>query len=511
MKRYPESLFILLCLLVLTLLWAGIREREKPYRKYQRTYRVRQIAALKKSLTAGLPAEEAEKTRGQIRALQGETSRVRELHLPGGKTERCLSCHDGIEEISASHPVQTFGCTLCHGGDPLSVTLPAAHQGLIGGRNPSDFRVIDRSCGRTLADGTACHNGAPKRERNHIARVKTTIMATKAGETALVRYSFGLQKRLEPLYGTTAIRGKDAEEREGVLVSLEPLPYGATGDLPVDAAGKPVARDPTGVPYRFSGRKMDTQLHRNCLNRCHLWTAGEPRPYLARASGCASCHYLYDDQAYYRGNDPTISRTEPGHGAFHRLTRKIPYSQCNHCHNRGVHSLQRMEFDERSDLSGGGEHTGSERRELDYYNPMTLYTRCEIELDCIDCHTDEEVMGDGFLYRDKIAQQKIRCFTCHGTLERPPEVRTLSREESPKVQRIMKTYGRQPGEPALFTKEGEILPHVRVEGVRLLLRGKVTEKEFRIPLVYGSACRQESGKQEANACHGCHDVHREKK
>ncbi len=507
MKRYPSYLLLLVCLFLMTMLWADLREREKPYRQYQRSYRIRKINELKERLSHGLAAQEAERIGEKIRSLEQAASSLREIRLPDGKVERCLSCHYGIEEISPSHPVETFGCTLCHGGDSLSVTLPAAHRGLIGGRNPSDFRVIDQSCGRTMPGNTACHNGDLREERNHIERVKTTIMATKAGEAALVRYSFGLQKSLKPIYGTTALRGKEAKEQEKIVPDLKPLPYDTAEDLPMDASGVPLRNDPTGATYTFSGRKTDTLLHRNCLNRCHLWTAGEKRPYYARASGCAACHYLYDNQPYYRGDDPTLPRKEPGHGAYHRLTLQIPYQQCNHCHNRGVHSLQRMEFDSRKDLDGIAGLTGDTRRAEDYYNPMTLYTRCEIELDCIDCHTDREVMGDGLIYVDKLAQQRIRCFTCHGTLERRPPIRTLSEEENSKVRRIMRHYRRETGEEALFTRDGEILPHIRIRGKDLILTGKVTKKEFLIPLVYGSRCRQRPESLEANACHGCHDVH----
>jgi hypothetical protein len=138
---------------------------------------------------------------------------------------------------------------------------------------------------------------------------------------------------------------------------------------------------------------------------------------------------------------------------------------------------------------------------------MTLFTRCELELDCIDCHTDSEVMGDGYLYSDQRGQQRIRCDTCHGTLERPPVLRELSGEEPPKVQRIMRGYGREPGEAALFSEEGEILPHVRREGGRLVLTGKATGKTFVLPLVHGSQCRQDPKALDANSCHQCHDIH----
>src|SRR5512138_2000733 len=71
------------------------------------------------------------------------------------KPELCLTCHDGIEEISPSHPVQTFGCVICHGGHALALDKNLAHSGLRGGKNPADFSAVEASCG-----GSQCHSGS---------------------------------------------------------------------------------------------------------------------------------------------------------------------------------------------------------------------------------------------------------------------------------------------------------------------------------------------------------------
>ncbi len=507
MKRYGETVALLVLFFALSLFWAAAKERSKPYRQYQKLYQARKIAQLRVEAAQASSSEIQEAIAARIVALKRTLPAIQETQLPGNRRERCLSCHIGIESIGDAHPPETFGCTLCHGGDPLSVRLPQAHSGLIGGRNPSDFRVIDASCGRTMADGTACHNGDAVQERDHIQRVRTTIMATKAGEIALPRYAFGAQKERAARFGVSAVHGKTPDGTRSVVPALRPLPYTEAADLPRTEGGELLRADPTGVPYEFSAHPVDTQLHRNCVNQCHLWAVGQEEPYRYRASGCAACHYLYEDQAYYRGDDPTISRDEPGHGTVHKLTLKIPYSQCNHCHNRGNHDLQRMAFDKRTDLDHGTPSSEKARRLMDYYNPMTLFTRCEWTLDCIDCHTDREVMGDGYLYSDQKGQQRIRCDTCHGTLERRPILRELSGTESAKVQRIMRRYGRRAGETALFSEDGEILPHVRPEGQRLILTGKATGKTYVLPLVYQSRCRQDPKVRDANSCHQCHDIH----
>src|SRR4030065_746276 len=58
-----------------------------------------------------------------------------------GQAEYCLPCHADLPEISQSHPVETFGCVLCHGGEPLAITANLAHSTMRGGANPSDLSV----------------------------------------------------------------------------------------------------------------------------------------------------------------------------------------------------------------------------------------------------------------------------------------------------------------------------------------------------------------------------------
>ncbi|HET7089457.1 MAG TPA: hypothetical protein VFL17_12485, partial [Anaerolineae bacterium] len=102
-----------------------------------------------------------------------------------GQPELCLTCHDSIEEISASHPQDAFGCVICHGGNALALDADLAHAGMRGGKNPSDFRVVEASCG-----GSECHSGSAEDQRDHIHRSTTSIQATYAGAIAQVRRSF---------------------------------------------------------------------------------------------------------------------------------------------------------------------------------------------------------------------------------------------------------------------------------------------------------------------------------
>jgi hypothetical protein len=93
-----------------------------------------------------------------------------------GQTEYCLTCHADLPEISSSHPVETFGCVICHGGERLALDAGLAHSSLRGGKNPSDLSVVQQSCG-----GENCHSGVPADDRDHIQRVMTSLQSTYTG------------------------------------------------------------------------------------------------------------------------------------------------------------------------------------------------------------------------------------------------------------------------------------------------------------------------------------------
>ncbi len=117
-----------------------------------------------------------------------------------GKTEYCLTCHADLPEISASHPLETFGCVTCHGGEALALDADLAHSTMRGGKNPADFSVVQASCG-----GSDCHSGSAETGRDHIQRATTSIQDTYAGAIAMIRFTFGAQADLTALLGTRAI------------------------------------------------------------------------------------------------------------------------------------------------------------------------------------------------------------------------------------------------------------------------------------------------------------------
>jgi hypothetical protein len=406
-----------------------------------------------------------------------------------GKPEFCVTCHVGIEDISASHPAQAFGCVVCHGGEPLALDKDRAHSTLRGGRNPSDLSVAAQSCGQPN-----CHGGYADEEQNHVDRVLKSVQATYAGGIAYVRYAFGAQNTPIAQYALRAVSD-----------STQPL-------LPKTLPS--LAMFPTNPVSGTTDAKMVS-----CLNGgCHLWsTPSNPQVYSYRSSGCAACHYLYADDGLYRGNDPTISKVEPGHGLAHRLTTAIPFSQCDHCHNRGNYNLKAMTFVPRDDLPPVARPLSAlmppeGRRLIEYYQPIAEFTKCEYELNCVDCHTAQEAMGNGHLYGSKKDAQYIQCQTCHGTLTATPSVTTI-KDSNELAMRHARINGHadfiKVGDQVIATERGELLWNIKqIAPNKFAQIDKVSGQIDNVPLVKGSACTQDGKTQTSDYCHTCHAVAR---
>jgi hypothetical protein len=380
-----------------------------------------------------------------------------------GKVEYCLTCHADLAQISASHPVETFGCVLCHGGEALALDADLAHSSMRGGSNPSDFSVVQASCG-----GDACHSGTTASYNNHIQRATTSIQDTYAGAIAIIRYTFGVQPDLTARLGVSAVQDP-----------------GSTSGITSLAAFNPAAE--TNLFVKAFGQ--------NCLT-CHLSAQPQPGEFYFRFTGCAACHT--PTQSADRASTQQLQSSQ-----IHKLTTAISYTQCDSCHNRGNYDLRNITFDPRQDLPADRLH--------DYYQPIAQFTSCEWMLDCVDCHTRTEAMGDGSLYSSKLDIQYIQCKTCHGTQTGLPQTRTLSdlNDIAFRLALLNPVVDLKLGDTILVTDKNEPLWNTRVlpDGTYELV-GKATGQVFPFKPVKGSACTQNGSDQTSAYCHTCHAVTR---
>lgn len=385
-----------------------------------------------------------------------------------GQTEYCLTCHADLPEISPSHPIETFGCVLCHGGERLALDADLAHSSMRGGANPSDLSVAEESCG-----GENCHSGTEADERDHIQRVMTSIQTTYTGAITSVRFTFGAQADQTARFGVSSVT-------DTTLPSL-------TGITSLQAFDPQNESNPNLIKFG-----------NNCLT-CHINAQPIEGKQYERFTGCSACHTPI--LPYFSSED--LVNGGESNGFIHRLTTAIPYSQCNTCHNRGNYNLQTMEFDERSDQP----HSRAEN----YYQPIAQFTLCEYTLDCVDCHTRIEAMGDGDIHATKADIQYTQCKTCHGTLNELPLTKTLFDPNDIAFRMALSNpiLDLQIGDTILVTEQGEPLWNTRVlPNNQYVLIGKVTRQQFTFHPVMGSNCLQDPNQQESQYCHECHAVER---
>ena len=379
-----------------------------------------------------------------------------------GQAEYCLTCHGDLPQISASHPVKTFGCVICHGGERLALNADLAHSTMRGGANPSDLTVVEQSCG-----GSQCHSGSAADNRDHIQRVMTSVQSTYAGAIANMRYTFGAQPDLTARFGMHAITDDQVLTPTGLRALL--------------------VFDPERETNAFI-KKFAT----SCTT-CHINAQPASGAQYARFTGCSACHTPGAQSEVASADSKKI----------HTLTTAIPYTQCNTCHNRGNYDLRTMTFVPRADQPADRLH--------DYYQPIAQFTTCEWKLDCIDCHTRTEAMGDGDIHSNKREIQYIQCQTCHGTPTQLPQTKTLTdpNDIAFRLSDLNVVAELNVGDTILVTDKGEPLWNTRVlpDGTYKLI-SKASGQVFVFKPVMGSGCTQDPEQQGSQYCHECHQAQR---
>ncbi len=339
----------------------------------------------------------------------------------GAVSDACVQCHSGIEDI---HPGYKLTCVDCHGGDGTATDKNKAHvqpkqsppsdervlprnfelawQRF---RNPSNLRVAQLVCGD-------CHDPT-------VANVLKSLHATTCGHLGDGYYEHGLARSKTPGFAVFPEADDDGEVPDGALRSVAQVPA-----------------PPDGPSDRIESHFAD--LPRKACMQCHLWSTGRAvRGRLGldgdyRAEGCAACHVTYAEDGRSKSGDPTIDKDEPGHPLQHRFTSKIPTDTCVHCHY-GDASIG-LSFQGKAQLVPGmpaGPNvpgTTSTLKNGTFYLDDPDLVPADVHhqrgLHCIDCHTAQDVMGDGNLWPQMDHAVEIECTSCHGTIDAVSDLRT---------------------------------------------------------------------------------------
>ncbi len=338
--------------------------------------------------------------------------------------------------------------------------------------NPSTPETWEKACG-------GCH-------RYQLELVKSTIMQTNAGMIRNIQLTW---------------EGADGKQ------------YSTTGGKAFDPSGKPFEATPVEALDNLSG-----ELYRKFCSRCHIGSRNAESYGSAHASGCASCHFPWNDTATYEGGDKTM-KGKASHSASHTMTPLPDTQVCARCHNRSgriAFSYQGL-YDGNNGLvptSGGeaGPIMTSGARNLTHIAADVHFTA---GMECIDCHTSRDVMGDGFAYRNMYLQTEISCEDCHGGAVEVPRYREITREND-EALRESRSY-KQPvtsGMRMIQTVKGRNYSNVFYKDGAIWLQGKRSGKLHRSKVISGTPEHTivGHGRLECYACHsrtsvqcyGCH-------
>jgi mono/diheme cytochrome c family protein len=154
--NYRTLSAVLTIILLISLILAIWHDRTREWKTYQ--------AGFIETELSGSDSESEQK-----KSIQKEAG-IKQINIPAlGRVDRCVSCHIGIDNAQfrdaagpyrahpgdylKKHPVEKYGCTICHEGQGLATTKEAAHGNVKHWDKPMlEARYIQASCGKCHSD-----------------------------------------------------------------------------------------------------------------------------------------------------------------------------------------------------------------------------------------------------------------------------------------------------------------------------------------------------------------------
>ncbi len=416
----------------------------------------------------------------------------------------CIKCHGGISHIRDKNSkmmreilnianragAKGNDCVVCHGGNPNSEDKNISHSGtlkyFLNHKGPKDFYPSPTSQWININTCGMCHMEQVKSQW-------TSLMNTEAGKIHGALWGFGAKegykhymsnfdlnnthKRLGTKTYQEYMKALSKKESQAFPTKMRTIPEAPTADE--------VKKDPSLSVY--------TYLRQECL-RCHTGGKGRSRRGDYRGMGCASCHIPYSNEGFYEGNDISIPHNERGHLLTHQIQSSrdvkvnihgvkysgIPVETCTTCHNRGkrigvsYQGLMETEYKATFDNEGNPQPKLHTKR----YLHLTEDIHYSKGMLCQDCHTSNDMHGDGFMTGANLGAVEIECQDCHGTTKKYPWELPLGysdefsmREKRGKARGVTKTL-------ADYLKKGSIPKDIK-DGFLLSARGNPLTKAIK--------------------------------
>ena len=385
------------------------------------------------------------------------------VHEILGMEETCMNCHADYTGFAPAHDPKNIGCTPCHLGNPYEEEEKASHEGMV--LVPGNLSDVHRTCG-----AANCHHDI-------VPRVENSLMTTMAGVITVNRFTFG---ESDTLSAWTHVK-----------------------DLRTDHAA-------------------DVHLRQLCAS-CHLGNEKkEPGPVneSSRGGGCIACHLDYSRVPGFSKGKPLAQTDKKTEGPkFHpAINLRVTNDHCFGCHSRSgristnYEGWHETKLDAETYAGRDGFRLLADGRIFQKMKPDVHHTA---GLECIDCHSAKEIMGDGQRHLHSEGAVKVRCQDCHFT-QKPPA--TNYDDLDIEAKKILQLRGADYLEArfVLGSESGEALVNVIIgEDGKAAMVGKNSGK--RHPLVPpASVCTRGKahGSLTCSACHtewapqcvGCHNT-----
>ncbi len=370
-----------------------------------------------------------------------------ELVQINGQYESCMSCHSTMTGFSDAHNPQALGCLSCHLGNGFAADKDEAHEGVI--RIPGNLTDSRRTCGTS-----GCHEELS-------SNLLSTLMTTGSGMVSVNRFVFGET---------------------------------AHPDIPSDL--KSLGETPA-----------DTHLRQLCAS-CHLGHEKEqsgPIDELSRGGGCLACHLQYSQAATaaleHAAKKDTIPDVHPA------LTVKIGDDHCFGCHSRSGRISTNYQgwhetlLDTIPDTAAVSQYRQLQDERVFIRQPDDVHHAAGME--CIDCHTWRETMGDGNFYLHQEDQVEISCVDCHSsnswTFVSTDSMAAIDR----KIIRL-RGWEKQVQQLPQLRKNGNPLLNGRMDSVSgKFLLAKNTDEKHRLKEP-ASICTADISGHDRLSCQSCH-------
>jgi hypothetical protein len=363
------------------------------------------------------------------------TERPDQVHITtSGRIDMCLSCHTE-EKLDPAHDPRVIGCASCHLGDALAIDKEQAHKGMV--LNPGDLRVVEKTCG---IEG--CHP-------TDVKKVMNSLMATNRGIIGTLLYYWG---------------ESDSQDTDLTVKQL------------MDSGETSLALD----------------YFRKMCATCHLWKQkndlpGAPDFFNEKGGGCTACHYRLPTGEELQGVAGFGDDTDVVQKKIHPLiVSKVDDENCLRCHNRsGRIGISYIGIMESEGYGTPYEDGGLNSRQLPgqrFYQEIEEDIHRQRGMSCIDCHTRNEIMGDGTSYAHYEEQIEISCEMCHS--------------DNPGV-----------------TKKGDPVTNISKKDGKFQMTGRINDEIYPLPIPKKGVCDFDGHKRvTCKACHsswvpqcyGCH-------